>query len=79
MSMVLVALAIKVLIASHGFPCHLIRPFKVWFVLDFLQYLMYWFLEHSTIAYVLVAPDCPTKSFLERLLLYQSDLKSLIS
>ena len=48
MSMVLVALAIKVLIASHGFPCHLIRPFKVWFVLDFLQYSMYWFLEHST-------------------------------
>ena len=46
--MVLVALAIKVLIASHGFPCHLIRPFKVWFVLDFLQYSMYWFLEHST-------------------------------
>ena len=46
--MVLVVLAIKVLIAPREFPCHLIRPLKVWFVLDFLQYSVYWFLEHST-------------------------------
>ena len=32
----------------RGFPRHLIRPLKVWFVLDFLQHLMYWFSEHST-------------------------------
>ena len=46
--MVLVVLAIKVLVAPRGFPHHFIRPLKVWFVLDFLQYPMYWFLEHST-------------------------------
>ena len=48
MSVVLVVLAIKVLVAPCGFPRHLIRPFKVWFVLDFLQHRMYWFSEHST-------------------------------
>ena len=48
MSVVLVVLAIKVLIVPHGFPCHLIWPLKVWFVLDFLQHSMYWFSEHST-------------------------------
>ena len=31
-----------------GFPCHLIWPLKVLFVLDFLQHPMYWFSEHST-------------------------------
>ena len=45
--MVLVVLAIKVLIAPSGFPRHLIRPLKVWFVLDFLQHPMYCFSEHS--------------------------------
>ena len=45
--MVLVVLAIKVLIAPRGFPRHLIRPLKVWFILDFLQHSMYWFSEHS--------------------------------
>ena len=48
MSVVLVVLAIKVLIAPRGFLRHLIRPLKVWFVLDFLQHPMYWFSEHST-------------------------------
>ena len=47
MSVVLVVLAIKVLIAPRGFPRHLIRPLKVWFILDFLQHSMYWFSEHS--------------------------------
>ena len=47
MSVVLVVLAIKVLIAPRGFPRHLIRPLKVWFILDFLQHPMYWFSEHS--------------------------------
>ena len=46
--MVLVVLVIEVLITPRGFPRHLIRPLKVWFVLDFLQYPMYWFSEHST-------------------------------
>ena len=48
MSMVLVILAIKVLIALRGLSCHLIRPPKVWLVLDFLQHLMHWFSEYST-------------------------------
>ena len=48
MSVVLVVLAKKVLIEPRGFPRHIIRPLKVWFVLDFLQHLMYWFSEHST-------------------------------
>ena len=47
MSVILVILAIKVLIALCGFSCHLIRSPKVWLVLDFLQHLMHWFLEYS--------------------------------
>ena len=47
MSVVLVVLAIKVLIAPRGLSRHLIRPLKVWLVLDFLQHLMYWFSEHN--------------------------------
>ena len=47
MSVVLVVLAIKVLIAPRGFPRHLIQLLKVWFVLDFLQHLIYWFSKHS--------------------------------
>ena len=47
MSVVLVILAIKVLIALHGFSRHLVRPPKVWLVLDFLQHLMHWFSEYS--------------------------------
>ena len=38
----------KVLIVPRGFPHHLIRPLKVWFILDFLQYLVYWFSKHNT-------------------------------
>ena len=47
MVMVLVVLAIKVLIAPRGFPCHLIWPPKVWLVLDLLQNPMYWLSEYS--------------------------------
>ena len=47
MFVVLVVLIIKILIAPRGFPCHLIWPLKVWFVLDFLQHSMYCFSEHS--------------------------------
>ena len=56
MSVVLVVLAIKVLIAPRGLPRHLIRPLKVWLVLDFLQHLMYWFSEHSIDN---LCVDCP--------------------
>ena len=41
MSVVLVVLAIKVLIALRGLSGHLIQPPKVWLVLDFLQHLMH--------------------------------------
>ena len=47
MPVVLIVLAIKVLIAPCGLSRHLIRPLKVWLVLDFLQHLMYWFSEYS--------------------------------
>ena len=47
MSVVLVILAIKVLIALRGFFRHLIRPPKVWFVFDFFQHLIHWFSEYS--------------------------------
>ena len=44
---VLVVLAIKVLIAPRGLSRHLIRPLKVWLVLDSLQHPVYWFSEYS--------------------------------
>ena len=47
MSVVLVVLAIKVLIAPRGLSRHLIWPPKVWLVLDFLQHLMHWFSKYS--------------------------------
>ena len=45
-SLILVVLAIKALVAIGGVPCHLIWPFEVWLTLDFLQNLMYWLLEY---------------------------------
>ena len=47
MSVVLVVLAIKVLVSLYGLSCHLIRPSKMWFALDFFQHLMHWFSEYS--------------------------------
>ena len=47
MSVVLVVLTVKVLIAPRGLSRHLIQPLKVWLVLDFLQQPMYWFSEYS--------------------------------
>ena len=47
MPVILVVLAIKALIAPRGFSRHLIRPPKVWLVLDFLQHPMYWFSEYD--------------------------------
>ena len=41
--MVLVVLAMKVLIVPRGLSRHLIRPLKMWLILDFLQHPMYWF------------------------------------
>ena len=47
MPVVLVVLTIKVLIVPRGLSRHLIRPIKVWLVLDFFQYPMYQFSEYS--------------------------------
>ena len=47
MSVVLVVLAIKVLIALRGLSCHFIRSPKVWLILDFLQHLMHWLSKYS--------------------------------
>ena len=47
MSVVLVVLAIKVLVSLCELSHHLIRPSKVWFALDFFQYLMHGFSEYS--------------------------------
>ena len=46
-SVVLVVLAIKVLIALCGLSHHLIQPPKVWLILDFLQQLMHWLSEYG--------------------------------
>ena len=36
----------KTLVAPHEVSSHLVWPFKVWLILDFLQDLMYWLSEH---------------------------------
>ena len=41
----LVVLAMT-LVVPHGVLSHLVWPFEVWLILDFLQDLMYWFSEH---------------------------------
>ena len=46
-SLVLVVLAIKALIAPHGVSCHLIWPFEERLILNLLLNLVHWFLEHS--------------------------------
>ena len=46
MSLVLVILAIKALIAPHGVPCHLIWSFEEWLILNLLQNLIHRLSEH---------------------------------
>jgi len=45
-SLVLMVLAIKALVAPHGVSSHLVWPFEERFVLNLLQNLMHRFLEH---------------------------------
>ena len=47
MSALLVVLAIKTLITPSRVSTHFFWPLKIWLVLDFFQYLMYWISEHS--------------------------------
>ena len=46
-SLVLVVITIKVLIAPHRISCHLIWPFKERLILNLFQYLAHWLSEHS--------------------------------
>ena len=46
-SLVLVVMAIKVLIAPHGISCHLIWPFEEQLILNLFQYLAHGLSEHS--------------------------------
>ena len=45
-SLVLVVMAIKALIAPHGVFCHLIRPCEEWLILNIHQNLMHRFSKH---------------------------------
>ena len=58
---ILVVLAMKVLIALHEVTSHLIWPFKEWFILDFLQHLVYWFSEHCVYHLSISRPWLPSK------------------
>ena len=46
-SLVLVVVAIKALIAPHRISCHLIWPFEEWLILNLFQHLVHWFSEHN--------------------------------
>ena len=46
-SLVLVVVEIKALIAPHGIYCHLVWPFEEWLILNLFQYLVHWLSEHS--------------------------------
>ena len=52
----MVILAVQVLVSLCGLPRHFVRPSEVWFVLDFLQHLVHWFLKYN--------PDVPRASCL---------------
>ena len=47
MAMIPMILTIKVSVSLFRVSHHLIRPFEEGLVLDFFQYLMYWFSEYS--------------------------------
>ena len=46
-SLVLVIVAIKALIAPHGIFYHLIWPFEERLILNLFQYLVHWLSEHN--------------------------------
>ena len=47
MSLVLVIMTIKALIAPHEISCHLILAFKEQFILNFFEHLAHWLSEHN--------------------------------
>ena len=60
-SLVLVVLAIKALIAPYGVSCHLIWPFEEWLILDLFQNLVHWFSEHHINHLSIGKPWLPSK------------------
>ena len=60
-SLVLVVLAIKSLIAPQGVSCHLIWQFEEWLILDLLQNLVHWFSEHRINHLSISRPRLPRK------------------
>ena len=61
MSLVLVVLEIKALIAPYGVSCHLIWPFEEWLILDFLQNLVHRFSEYHINYLSIGRPYLPSK------------------
>jgi len=61
MSLVLVVLAIKALIAPHGISCHLIWQFEERLILDLLQNLVHRFSEHRINHLSIGRPWLPSK------------------
>ena len=60
-SLVLVVVAIKVLIAPHWVPSHLIWPSEEWFILDFFENLTHQLSEHSIDRLSISRPRLPNK------------------
>ena len=78
-SLVLMVLAIKALVTPHGFLAILFGHLKND---SFLIFSITWCTSSrktTLTTRVLVGPNCPAKSLWGQLLLYQSDLKSLLS
>ena len=61
MSLVLVILVIKALIASHGVSCYLIWLFEEWLILNLLKNLMHWFAKHCINCLSIGRPWLPSK------------------
>ena len=62
-SLVLVLMAIKAVIAPHGISCHLIWPCEERLILNLFQYLAHWFSEHSINCLRVGSSELPSKVF----------------
>ena len=60
-SLVLVVVAIKALIAPHGISCHLIWPFEKWLILNLFQHLAHWLSEHNINCLKVSSSELPSK------------------
>ena len=64
MPLLLVVLAVKALVMLYRVSSHLVWLLKVWFILNFLQDLVYWLSEHSTDYLSSIRPRMPRNVFL---------------